>query len=144
MNFRQGAWYSLEVPSIPEEISEVEEAIADALSYSSFCETDVFAVRLALDEAVTNAMKHGNRSDPKKKVFIRFCIEDSAITISVRDEGPGFDYRDVPDPTADENLELPSGRGLLLMRSYMDSVVFNEAGNEVTMIKRMGGGSCAR
>ncbi len=136
--FKKGIWYSVDIPSIPEEILDVEETIIEALSHTSFSDTDVFAVRLALDEALANAMKHGNDCDHAKRVFIRFCIEDDAITVSVRDEGPGFDCSDIPDPTIDENLDIPSGRGLLLMKSYMDSVVFSDRGNEVTMVKRKG------
>ncbi len=139
MRFKKGAWYSLEIPSVPEETLAVEEAIIEALAQTTLSEPDVFAVRLALDEALANAMKHGNDADPKKKVFIRFRLDDSTITITVRDEGGGFDRSQVPDPTDDANLELPSGRGLLLMRCYMDSVTFNKAGNEVTMTKSRGG-----
>jgi serine/threonine-protein kinase RsbW len=144
MKFKKGAWYSLEIPSASDEILEVEESIIEALSQTALSETDVFAVRLALDEALANAIKHGNQADACKKVAIRFRIEDSSITITVRDEGSGFDFRNVPDPTTDENLELPCGRGLLLMRSYMDSVTFSPSGNEVTMVKSRGGASCAR
>jgi len=141
MRFKKGAWYSLEIPSVPEETLAVEEAIIEALAQTTLSEPDVFAVRLALDEALANAMKHGNDADPKKKVFIRFRLDDSTITITVRDEGGGFDRSQVPDPTDDANLELPCGRGLLLMRCYMDSVTFNKAGNEVTMTKSRGGAS---
>ena len=136
MNISKGKWYTLEIPSRTENIVQVEEAIIKALEEGDFSDSDVFAVRMALDEALSNAIKHGNRRDPGKSVSVRFLIEDDTITISVKDEGAGFDYTDMPDPTAPERLELPSGRGLLLMRSYMDSVTFNERGNEVTMVKR--------
>ena len=138
MTFRKGVWYFVEIPSVPEQILEVEEAIIDALSQTGFPESDVFAVRLAIDEALANAIKHGNACDPSKKVHIRFCLENSRVTLAVRDEGRGFDYRNIPDPTTDDRLELPCGRGLLLMKSYMDSVSFNEIGNEVTMVKGRG------
>ena len=138
MVFKKGVWYFVEIPSVAEQIMEVEESIIEALAQTSFGDTDVFAVRLALDEALANAIKHGNNSDPTKKVCVRFCIEDSKITLSVRDEGLGFDRRCIPDPTEDDRLEIPCGRGLLLMRSYMDSVTFSETGNEVTMVKSRG------
>jgi serine/threonine-protein kinase RsbW len=134
MKFKKGVWYFVEIPSIPEQILEVEEAIAQ----THFPEPDVFAVHLALDEALANAMKHGNDADSSKKVHVRFCIEDARITISVHDEGRGFDYTCIPDPTQDDRLDLPCGRGLLLMKSYMDSVSFNKEGNEVTMVKNRG------
>lgn len=138
MPFKKNAWYSIDIPSASEEILEVEESIIEALTQTVLTNSDVFAVRLALDEALANAIKHGNCADPGKKVCIRFRLEDEGITISVRDEGCGFDYRNIPDPTADDRLELPCGRGLLLMKSYMDKISFNDAGNEVTMFKGRG------
>lgn len=134
--FKKGTWYSIEIPSIPEQILDVEEAIIEALCQTTFVDRDSFATRLALDEALANAIKHGNQEDRGKKVFIRFCLDDSSITITVRDQGEGFDACAVPDPTESDRLEIPSGRGLLLMRMYMDSVAFNDKGNEVTMVKR--------
>jgi serine/threonine-protein kinase RsbW len=92
-------------------------------------------VRLALEEAVVNAIRHGNKLDPEKKIFVSYLVEDARITISVEDEGPGFDLDSVPDPTAEENLEADHGRGILLMRVYMDEVVYNEKGNRVTLTK---------
>lgn len=142
--FKKGAWYSIDIPSVNSQVIEVEEAIIDALSHTGFSEEDAFAVRLSLDEALANAIKHGNRADPKKSVSIRFCFDDKSITIVVKDEGPGFDFTCVPDCTGDDRLELPCGRGLLLMKSYMDSVFFNETGNEVTLVKGRGDGKCAR
>lgn len=142
--FRKGAWYSISIPSVSTQVIEVEEAIIEALSQTGFSEEDAFAVRLSLDEALANAIKHGNGADPEKNVFIRFCFDDELITIVVRDEGPGFDFSCVPNCTDDDRLELPCGRGLLLMKSYMDRVLFNEKGNEITLIKGRGNGKCAR
>ena len=142
--FTKGTWYCVEIPSIVDEIGDVEESVIEALAQTSFSDVELFAVRLALDEALANAIRHGNGADPCKKVFVRFCMEDARITISVRDEGRGFDVTNIPDPTEDERLELPCGRGLLLMKSYMDSVTFNECGNEVTMVKTTGGSPCVR
>lgn len=138
MRFKKGVWYTIEIPSIADEILDVEEAMIEALSQTSFSDADVFAVRLALDEALANAIKHGNDGDPEKTVTIRFCFGDATITITVRDEGPGFDYSEIPDCTQPDRLEIPSGRGLLIMKSYMDRVIFNETGNEVTMVKGLG------
>jgi len=142
--FRQGSWYSINIPSVSSQVIEVEEAIIEALAQTGFSEEEVFAVRLSLDEALANAIKHGNCADPNKSVFIRFCFDEKNITITVRDEGPGFDFNCVPDCTIDGNLELPCGRGLLLMKAYMDRVSFNDKGNEVTLIKGRGNGTCAR
>ena len=95
-----------------------------------------FAVKLALEEAVTNAVKHGNRNDPSKRITVRFHVDAERVIIMVRDDGPGFRPACVPDPTAEENLERPNGRGIMLMHSYMTHVCYNESGNEVWMFKR--------
>jgi len=131
-------WYTLTIPSVTESIRDVEEAVAELLEEAEFSENDIFAVRLALDEAMANAIKHGNLYDATKKVSVKYSLENNGIVIVVADEGKGFNYEDLPDPTAPDRLELPSGRGLLLMYSYMDSVSFNERGNEVTMVKGRG------
>jgi len=131
-------WHTLTIPSVTESIRDVEDAVAEALEQAEFTENDVFAVRLALDEALANAIKHGNRYDAKKRVSVKYKVANDGITIVVADEGRGFDYEDQPDPTAPDRLELPSGRGLLLMRSYMDRITFNRRGNEVTMVKGRG------
>ena len=133
------SWHTLVIPSVTESIRDVEEAVAELLEKARFSENAVFAVRLALDEALANAIKHGNLYDAAKKVTVRCRIENDGIKIVVADEGKGFDYDQLPDPTAPDRLELPSGRGLLLMNAYMDSVRFNDKGNEVTMVKGRGG-----
>ncbi len=96
---------------------------------------DLFAVHLALEEALVNAIKHGNQKDPEKFVTVMFDVDPERVRIEITDEGSGFDPADVPDPTDEDNLELPSGRGLMLMRTYMSSVTFNEYGNQVVMEK---------
>ena len=96
----------------------------------------LFAIRLALEEALANAVKHGNRYDRAKRITVSAEVDAERTAITVVDEGEGFDPGVIPDPTADENLEKPGGRGIMLMRAYMDEVAFNERGNEVRMIKR--------
>ena len=101
------------------------------------CGADVlFAIRLALEEALSNAIKHGNKFDREKKISVWAELAPELTAITVADEGGGFDPSALPDPTADENLEKPCGRGIMLMRAYMDEVVFNERGNRVRMVKR--------
>lgn len=131
-------WYTRTIPSVTESIRDVEEAVVELLEQAEFSENDIFAVRLALDEAMANAIKHGNLYDATKEVSVKYRLEEDGILIVVADQGKGFNYEDLPDPTAPDRLELPSGRGLLLMYSYMDSVSFNERGNEVTMVKGRG------
>lgn len=105
------------------------------LGRRGFPEASKFAVRLAVEEAVSNAFKHGHggRHEP---VRVHWRIDDDELMVSVRDRGPGFDPDGVPDPTLDANLEIPAGRGLMLMRAYMTDVRFNDRGNEVTMTYR--------
>ena len=95
-------------------------------------------VGVAVRESVINAIKHGNANDEQKRVYVEFTPVDGSvpgIAIRVRDEGPGFDPEDVPDPTAPENLERPCGRGLLLMRHYMNHIEYVGTGNTVVMSK---------
>ena len=99
---------------------------------------DVFGVRLALEEAMVNAIKHGNRMEPDKQVRIACELTADEITVVIEDQGDGFKLEDVPDPTEDENLENPGGRGIMLIRSFMNAVAYNDRGNCLTMIKKLG------
>ncbi|MHC5060741.1 MAG: ATP-binding protein [Planctomycetota bacterium] len=96
---------------------------------------DIFAIHLALEEALLNAMCHGNKKDAAKQITVEYLITPAKFDISVTDQGTGFNPGQVPDPRNDENLYKSSGRGLLLMRSYMDAVEHNKAGNCIHMIK---------
>jgi len=115
---------------------EVVARILAALEREEWAEHDVFAVHLAIEEALVNAIKHGNHRDPDKVVLVLCRLAKDRVQIRITDEGDGFNPEAVPDPTDEENLEVPSGRGLMLMRCYMNSVCFNRRGNEVSMEKR--------
>ena len=117
---------------------EVVARILEEMQKAEWAEHDVFGVHLALEEALVNAIKHGNRKDPTKTVDVVCRIASDRVQIRIADEGDGFDPQSVPDPTDEENLEIPSGRGLMLMRCYMTSVEFNARGNEVSMEKIRG------
>lgn len=119
-----------------QEIARAEEVILDAAARHGFDESECFAIRLSLEEALTNAIKHGNRFDRDKTVVLAYCIDDEQLRVSITDEGGGFVPADVPDPTLDENLERPSGRGIMLMRAFMNRVEFSADGQTVTMIKQ--------
>ena len=123
-------------PSKLSELPAVQDAILADVNNAGFADKAVFAIRLALDEALANAVRHGNGSDPQKQVQVDWSINDEAFTITVEDEGEGFDPHAVPDCTLDENLTLPSGRGVMLMKAYMSEVTFNDRGNRVTLVKR--------
>jgi serine/threonine-protein kinase RsbW len=123
------------ISSDPAEARRVQEEIERALKAHNYAEPEIFAIRLAVEEALVNAIKHGNRLDRAKKVRVAYHVRAEHFEIVVADEGPGFDPDDVPDPTAAENLERCCGRGLMLMRHYMCEVAFNRRGNSVRMRK---------
>jgi len=123
------------IPSIDTAAAKVLQEIVEATEQRGYKREVVFAVRLALDEALVNAVKHGNQSDPQKTVQVEVTIDDDRIVIQIEDQGTGFTPSDLPDPTAEENLGRPHGRGVMLMRAYMTEVDFNERGNRVILIK---------
>lgn len=127
----------LTIPSVTTAGLEVQEKIVELLEARSFSPQDVFGIRLSLEEALVNAIKHGNGGDPEKSVHVQCRIAADEIDIVIEDEGPGFDPGDIPDPTLEENLEVPSGRGVMLMRSFMTQVEYNDTGNRVRLLKTL-------
>jgi serine/threonine-protein kinase RsbW len=123
------------IPSDPAEVIRLVEAIVPFLEGRRCERTAVLHIRLALEEALINAIKHGNQMDRSKNVRVVYRVLPERFDIVITDEGPGFDPHDVPDPTAVENLERPCGRGLLLMRYYMSDVTYNARGNSVRLSK---------
>jgi serine/threonine-protein kinase RsbW len=99
-------------------------------------QNDIFGVHLSVEEALVNAIRHGNKMDPSKKVQVSCRLSPTAMRVEIIDEGPGFNPADVPDPTAPENLEVPSGRGIMLMKNFMTVVEYNAKGNGVILEKR--------
>ena len=97
---------------------------------------------VAIRESVTNAVRHGNKLDATKRVIIRFEVGEGEFSVSVEDEGQGFDPNQIPDPLAEENLLRASGRGIFFMKNFMDEVTYNfepNGGTRVTMVKRLAG-----
>ncbi len=113
----------------------VQDAILDACRKNGFGDDAYFAVKLALDEAVTNAIKHGNGMDRSKRVQVRAAVSEDRVWIEIRDEGPGFKREHVPDPRNEENLHKCSGRGLLLIEAYMTHVDWSPDGRAIQMAK---------
>lgn len=113
------------------------ERIVTELHVAGFCQRDVGAIELAVTEALVNAVRHGNGNDPARQVRVSYTTEEAVFVIQIEDEGQGFIRQDIPDPTLEENLKRPCGRGLLLMRSLMNNVEFNEIGNRVTLRKNL-------
>lgn len=113
------------------------DQVIDRLAELDWSDQDIYGVRLSLEEGITNAIRHGNQLDPNKQVHAICRIAPARIWIEILDEGLGFDPGDVPDPTEPENLDRPSGRGLLLMRSYMTRVEYSLRGNHLVMEKKL-------
>jgi serine/threonine-protein kinase RsbW len=126
---------SIVVESKPSAVVEVCRQILHKLEANRFGKDDIFAVHLTLEEAFLNAVKHGNKMDPTKKVRINYSVDPDKFEISITDEGNGFQPDSVADPRFGERLYEPGGRGLLLMHSYMDTVRYNERGNSVYMVR---------
>ena len=132
------AQFDVWIPNNTETAREVQERIIGLMEQNAWPMRECFGVRLALEEAMVNAIKHGNRMEPDKQVFIACELTAEEITVVIEDQGEGFKPEDVPDPTDDENLENPGGRGIMLIRSFMNGVAYNDRGNRLTMIKKLG------
>jgi len=118
-----------------EEIERVRTWLKNALDAHHYGGHDTFAVRLAFEEAVANAVTHGTRGDPAKGVTIELVVNDAKVEMAISDQGPGFDVVHLEDPTTDENIMREFGRGVMLMRGFMDGVRFNNTGNCVCLVK---------
>lgn len=115
---------------------DVQEQIMAAVERHHFTENATFAIKLALDEAMINAIKHGNKLCPDKRVTIEATVSDELADIVIYDQGDGFLRDEVPDPTLDENLEKAGGRGILLIEAYMTSAQWSDHGRRLHMVRR--------
>jgi serine/threonine-protein kinase RsbW len=111
------------------------EELMQALEKYEWASRDTFHIQMAIEEAIVNAIEHGNELDQSKTVRVSFCVESSIVTMEVVDEGSGFDPKCLKDPTIDENLELPRGRGVLLIRELMTNVEYRKCGSHLVMVK---------
>ncbi|MBC23561.1 MAG: anti-sigma regulatory factor [Phycisphaerae bacterium] len=116
-----------------EQIDAFKAEFSSLLASHGYSEACVFGIRLAFEEGLVNAFRHGNENDPDKPVRITYSIDSTEVHLQLEDQGAGFDPESVPDPTREENLEIPSGRGIMLMRAYMSEVVFIPPGNKLRM-----------
>lgn len=124
----------VEIAHQRDQIDGAVKRVLEALTRHGYTESSRFAVRLALEEGLANAFRHGHKGLAETEtVVFEYAVKPDELTVTIEDRGPGFDPGSVPDPTLDANLELPSGRGLMLMKAYMTSVKFNAKGNRVTM-----------
>jgi len=128
-------YQEIEFPSTCRQAKIAEDRVIEATRACKYTEEDIFAMRLSMEEALLNAIRHGNTKDQQKKITLRYCVNEQQIDIYVADEGSGFDPMKIADPTLPENLERPNGRGVMLMRAYMNLVEYNDIGNVVHMVK---------
>jgi len=127
--------FELTVPSRLEEMANVHTLVEEAIREYNLSEDLAHWIELTISESMINAIQHGNKCDPEKKATLRISSDGNSIEITVEDQGKGFQLDDVADPTNVENLLKPSGRGILIIRSFMD---------EVDLSRREGGGSRLR
>lgn len=124
---------SIQIPSIIENIRMIESFIDNAKERFHL-EDDIYGnIMIAVTEAVNNAIKHGNVGDSHKNVLLRLILDDNLLKFIIQDEGKGFNYHNLPDPTAPENLDKPGGRGIFLMKHLSDEVEFKEGGKVVEL-----------
>ena len=124
---------TLNIVSQPQSINIIEKVIDDMKSEFDIHEDSYGNILVAVTEAVNNAIMHGNQSDPSKNVKVAYEVDGDRIVFTISDEGKGFDYYNLPDPTAPENLEKPTGRGVFLMKHLADQVIFSENGRVVEL-----------
>lgn len=129
----------LSLPSRIETVAKAANAVADFVSRSGISEEAAFGIDMAVREAVTNAVVHGNEQDEQKAVELTLKSSPEAVEITVHDQGQGFNPEEVPDPTESENIMKTSGRGIFFMRTFMDEVTWSirpGGGTTVRMLKR--------
>lgn len=118
----------IQIPSLPENIRIVESFIDNAKDQYKL-DDDIYGnIMIAVTESVNNAIVHGNQSDSKKNVHLHLALEKTLIKFTIEDEGAGFDYNNLPDPTLPENISKPGGRGIFLMKNLCDEVSFKNEG----------------
>lgn len=123
----------IEIPSISDNIRMIESFIDNAKDKYHLNDDIYGNIMIAVTEAVNNAIKHGNKGDSAKNVSLALSLHEGMIKFRVEDEGVGFDFHELPDPTAPENLEKPGGRGIFLMKHLADEVDFSQLGKVVEL-----------
>jgi serine/threonine-protein kinase RsbW len=124
----------IQIPSIVENIRIVESFIDNTKDVYDINDDIYGNIMISVTEAVNNAIKHGNKENPDKKVALGLSFQENAVSFSIEDEGPGFDSSKLEDPTAPENIDKPGGRGIFLMRHLADEVHFKNNGRTVDLV----------
>jgi serine/threonine-protein kinase RsbW len=132
----ESTFKGLEIASDLRAARAASDGILREVESARYSPDAVFAIKLALEEAMTNALKHGNKGDSSKRIAVRYAVAPDRCVIIVRDQGQGFDPDGVPDCTCADRISLPNGRGIMLMRAYMNDVSYRNHGTEVYLMKR--------
>lgn len=120
-----------QLPSSIETLARIEQIIDDLKISQNIPEEQYGNILVSLSEAVNNAIRHGNQLDASKFIDVSFEFNDHTIVFSIKDQGSGFDFINIPDPTHPDNLEKPEGRGIFIMKSLADKVAFEDNGSLV-------------
>ena len=123
------------IPTKLEYMPVLISQIIDKLTEQGVVSEKLFDIRLSLEEVIINAMKYGNKMDPQLQVEVKVTTEEDKLIMEIKDQGPGFNYDDLPDPTDEANLEKASGRGVFLIKNLMDEVEFFDNGSTIRMTK---------
>jgi serine/threonine-protein kinase RsbW len=132
-NIQAGELYTLQLPSKRESIALLENLVEEIADRHQVGEDTFANMMTCLSEVGNNAIVHGNKLDESKKVIVNADVDGKRIIWTVTDEGDGFDYNNLPDPTAPENLENLTGRGVFIIKHLADQCIFNTKGNEVEL-----------
>jgi serine/threonine-protein kinase RsbW len=140
MTLRPPKTFELTIPSRLEELEAVQKLISEATTAFGLTEDIAYWMELSVSESVINAIRHGNRCDPEKNARVSISFDGESVEVVVEDQGEGFNFEDLADPTQAENLLKPCGRGILIIRSFMDEVKLSHkegGGTKLRMLKRL-------
>lgn len=126
--------FNIQIPSIIDNIRIVESFIENAKDKYSINDDIYGNIMIAVTESVSNAIRHGNQNEKTKNVHLSICEIDNQLHFEIKDEGEGFNFMDLPDPTSPENLEKPGGRGIFLISNLCDKYSFEEKGTTIKLI----------
>ena len=128
--------YDQTIESDPDLCAPIIAQLLDQLAQLNWSNKDAFGIHMAMEEAILNSIRHGNKCEPSKFVHVVIELDDVQFNGTVTDEGAGFDPEKVPDPTDDSNLDKCTGRGVMLIKHFVDEVVYNACGNSVSLSKK--------
>jgi len=125
----------MQIPSDITYIRKASREVENLLRSNNVDDSLIFDIRLSIEEAIKNAIIHGNKKNRKLPVYISYSLKDNKFNVEIEDKGSGFNPGEVQDPTSNENLLKEGGRGVFLIQKLMDEVKYNDRGNKVSMVK---------